>query len=132
MKLVLVGDVMLGRLVNEELKRESPKLPWGDTLPIFKNADLRICNLECVLSDVGEPWPNKTFHFRTDEKNIQTLLAAEIGMVSLANNHALDYGHEALLRMMKILGENAINYAGIGPNFLEAAEPAICRVNSQK
>lgn len=133
MRIVLVGDVMLGRLVNEELKTKPSEYPWGDTLPIFKHADLRICNLECVVSDAGEPFPpDKAFHFRTDEKNIQTLLDAEIGMVSLANNHALDYGYEALLRMMKVLGEHAINYAGAGLNFLEAAEPAICNVDSQK
>ncbi len=132
MKIIFVGDVMLGRLVNEVLKKEPPEYPWGDTLPIFKNADLRICNLECVISDIGEPFPpEKVFHFRTDEKNIQTLLAADIGMVSLANNHVLDYGYSALLRMMKILGENAINYAGVGLDILEAQEPAVCCVNSQ-
>lgn len=134
MKIILVGDVMLGRLVNEILKAKPPEYPWGDTLPIFKNADLRICNLECVISDIGEPWSMtpKVFHFRTDEKNINTLLVAEIGMVSCANNHALDYGHEALLRMMEILSDNAINYAGVGINMLEAREPAICPVDSQK
>lgn len=134
MKIVFVGDIMLGRLVNEALKTSPPKYPWGNTLPFFKNADLRICNLECVISDVGSPWSltPKEFHFRSDEKNIQTLLAAEIGMVSLANNHVLDYGYKGLIRMTKILGENAINYAGVGMDFSEASEPAICPVNSQK
>ncbi|GIW61481.1 MAG: hypothetical protein KatS3mg089_0333 [Patescibacteria group bacterium] len=132
MRIVFVGDVMLGRLVNEVLKKEPPEYPWGDTLPIFKNADLRICNLECVLSDIGEPFPReKVFHFRTDEKNIKTLLAADIGIVSLANNHVLDYGYSALLRMIKVLGEHAINYAGAGLDILEAKEPAICSVDSQ-
>lgn len=134
MKIVFVGDLMLGRLVNDVLKTKPPEYPWGDTLPIFKNADLRICNLECVISDVGEPWstPPKVFHFRTDEKNIKALLAAEIGMVSVANNHVLDYDYEGLFRMMKVLGENAVNYAGVGLSFSEAAEPAVCNVDSQK
>lgn len=134
MKILFVGDVMLGRGVNETLKIKPPSYPWGDTLPVFKDADLRICNLECVLSDVGEPWSvtPKVFHFRTDEKNVQVLLAPEIGMVSLANNHVLDYGYEALFRMMEVLGDNAINYAGVGLDLSEAAEPAICDVDSQK
>lgn len=71
MKIAFMGDVMLGRLVNEALKHEPHEYPWGDTLDILKNADLRICNLECVISDVGQPWSEtaKAFHFRTDEKN---------------------------------------------------------------
>jgi poly-gamma-glutamate synthesis protein (capsule biosynthesis protein) len=35
MDLLLVGDVMLGRLVNQKLKYESPEYPWGDTLSLF-------------------------------------------------------------------------------------------------
>lgn len=133
MKILLIGDIMLGRLVNEALKTKPPEYPWGDTLPIFKNADLRICNLECVISDIGEPFPReKVFHFRTDEKNIETLLVAKINMVSCANNHALDFGYEALLRMIKVLEEHGINYAGIGINSYEAKKPAIYRVGSQK
>lgn len=134
MKFALVGDVMLGRLVNASLKDKPPDYPWGDTLGLLQNADLRVCNLECVLSDVGQPWSQtpKFYHFRTDEKNIATLLAADIGMVSLANNHVLDYEYEGLLRMMKVLGSHAINYAGAGRDSTEAVEPAICDVGGTK
>lgn len=56
MRIALVGDVMLGRLVNKMLKHSNPAYPWGNTLSILQTADLRICNLECVLSDIGYPW----------------------------------------------------------------------------
>ncbi|TMC93462.1 MAG: CapA family protein, partial [Chloroflexi bacterium] len=56
MKLLFVGDVMLGRLVNEVLKGKPPAYPWGDTLSLLRDTDVRICNLECVLSDWGTPW----------------------------------------------------------------------------
>ncbi len=42
MKLLFVGDVMLGRLVNEALESEPPEYCWGDTLPVFKEADCYI------------------------------------------------------------------------------------------
>nr|MBI5456040.1 CapA family protein [Candidatus Levybacteria bacterium] len=132
MRILFVGDVMLGRLVNEILKQKKPEYPWGDTLPVFKKVDLRICNLECVITDTGEPIPQKTFHFRTDQKNFKTLLSSDMGMVSLANNHILDFNYEGMLNTMKILGSNAINYAGVGMSFLEASEPAICDVDSKK
>src|SRR5450759_4410297 len=93
LKLLLAGDVMLGRLVNEILEVELPAYPWGDTLPLFQDADVRLCNLESVISDRGTPWSAtpKMFHFRSDAKNVAVLNAAHIDAVSLANNHVLDY-----------------------------------------
>ena len=70
MNLLFVGDVMLGRLVNAALKDKPPEYVWGDTLSLFKGADVRICNLECAISDWGTPWSAtpKVFHFRSDAK----------------------------------------------------------------
>lgn len=134
MKIALVGDVMLGRLVNNFLKKSDPAYPWGNTLPILQEADLRICNLECVLSDVGNPWSTtpKMFHFRTDEKNVNTLQAATINIVSLANNHVLDYEDEALLRMLDVLDGQKILHAGAGKNLLQASQHTLCQVKGQK
>lgn len=134
MKIALVGDVMLGRLVNKVLGYSEPAYPWGNTLSIFKDADLRFCNLECVLSDIGNPWSvtPKIFHFRTDEKNIRTLQAANINIVSLANNHVLDFEYEALLRMIDVLDEHKILHAGAGKNFMEASKPVIHVVKDQR
>lgn len=134
MKINFVGDIMLGRLVNEFLKNKSPEYPWGDTLSILKTQGLRICNLECVISNIGAPWSitPKVFHFRTDPKNVEVLKVAGIDPVSIANNHALDFEYEALSQMMKILGENGINFAGAGSNLLEAQEPAICEIKGEK
>ncbi|OIP44420.1 MAG: capsular biosynthesis protein [Fibrobacteres bacterium CG2_30_45_31] len=127
MKLVFVGDVMLGRLVNDYLQEAPLEYPWGDTLGIFQDADFRFCNLECVISDKGEPWTRtpKVFHFRSDAKNIETLKAAKIDTVSLANNHVLDYSKEALADMLRILRKNKILYAGAGEGLAEAKRPAI-------
>ncbi len=129
MKIALVGDVMLGRLVNDSLKHTPPTQPWGNTIDLLQQADLRICNLECVLSDIGRPWSmtEKIFHFRSDEKNVESLLAAGINMVSLANNHVLDYEYDALLRMLDVLNAHGITYAGAGKNISEAAKPALYR-----
>jgi poly-gamma-glutamate capsule biosynthesis protein CapA/YwtB (metallophosphatase superfamily) len=134
MKILLVGDVMLGRLVNEVLKTKPLKFPWGDTLPIFTKADYRLCNLECVISDIGRPWskPAKLFHFRSDSKNIQVLKAANIDAVSLANNHALDFEYDALFQMLYLLSQNGISRAGAGKDLSEAAGLSICEIVGTK
>jgi poly-gamma-glutamate capsule biosynthesis protein CapA/YwtB (metallophosphatase superfamily) len=127
MRLVFVGDVMLGRLVNESLRRELPAYPWGDTLALLWDADLRLCNLECALSDRGAPWTAtpKIFHFRSDARNSAVLRAGRVDAVALANNHALDYGHEALVDTLTLLDAARVYHAGAGRNIEEAAAPAI-------
>jgi poly-gamma-glutamate capsule biosynthesis protein CapA/YwtB (metallophosphatase superfamily) len=113
-QLLLVGDCMLGRLVNEVLETAPPEYPWGDTLPILHRADWRLSNLECVISDCGTPWSAspKAFHFRSRAKNIAVLEAARMNAVSLANNHVLDYGYDAMFEMLRILDRAGIIYRG--------------------
>lgn len=134
MKLLVVGDVMLGRLVNDVLKEEPPDDPWGNTLNLFKSADFRLINLECAISDKGSPWTKtpKVFHFRTDAKNIDVLKEANIDAVSLANNHILDYDYEAMEDTLKILDANNIAYAGAGHNIKAAMAPAIINIQGLK
>ncbi len=130
MKLLFVGDLMLGRLVNEILGRRGPVYVWGDTLAVFKSADARFCNLECVVSDHGQPWSQtpKYFHFRTDAKNIGVLKAAGIDSVSLANNHTLDFEYEAAFEMFDILDREGINRGGAGRDYNDASRPVFMKV----
>jgi poly-gamma-glutamate capsule biosynthesis protein CapA/YwtB (metallophosphatase superfamily) len=133
-QLAMVGDCMLGRGVNQALEQKPPEYPWGDTLPVFHNAHARICNLECVLSDKGTPWAEyrKQFHFRSAAKNVATLKAAGINAVSIANNHVLDYGREALLEMLELLDRAGIAHSGAGRNFDEASRIATFAVRGRR
>lgn len=130
MRLVLVGDVMLGRGVNAALRQVCSEYPWGDTMRLFHEADWRLCNLECVMSDRGVPWSatQKAFHFRSDAKNIAVLKAAGIDAVSVANNHTLDFGYDAMREMLELLDANRIKHAGAGLNHSEAFEPAFSKL----
>lgn len=127
MRLIFLGDVMLGRLVNRQLRTVPPAFPWGDTLPVLAQADIRFANLECVLSDGGIPQPGKVFHFRSDTRNTAVLNAAGINVVSLANNHVLDYGADAFRETLPALDRSGILHAGAGPDLEAARRPAIRR-----
>lgn len=134
MKLLFVGDVMLGRMVNEALKSRPPEYPWGNTLSLFKMADIKICNLECAITDYSKPWSNtsKVFFFATDPKNVAVLQAAGITAVANANNHAMDYRYIGLSQMIKILDKAKILHAGSGKDFKEASRPATVKADSLK
>jgi poly-gamma-glutamate synthesis protein (capsule biosynthesis protein) len=114
--------------VNRHLATANPAYPWGDTLELLREADVRVANLECVLASGGEPEPGKIFHFRSDLKNVDSLVAAGIDVVSLANNHVLDFGADAFREMLPALDGAGILHAGAGPDLDTARRPAVRRV----
>ncbi len=122
--LAFTGDVMLGRLVNEMIKHMGIAYVWGDTLPLLKKANLRLINLECAIAKDGKPWERsqKIFFFRADPHAIDVLRLAGINYVSLANNHTLDFGEDAMLEMLDRLKKAGIVHAGAGKNLSEASK----------
>lgn len=120
--IALTGDVMLGRAVNEALSAMRPEEPWGDTLPLLLESDLRIVNLECALTAHRQPWSRsgKVFHFRAGPDAVRVLLSARIDACALANNHTLDFEEQGLLDTIRHLDEAGVGHAGAGRNSEEA------------
>lgn len=133
-RLAFLGDVMLGRLVSEEIPRRAPESFWGDVLPELQAADAVLANLECCISGRGSPWNEtpKVFHFRAVPAAIDVLKAAHVRYVSLGNNHVLDFGVEALADTISLLDDAGIVHAGAGMTRSEAEEPAWLTVNGLK
>jgi poly-gamma-glutamate synthesis protein (capsule biosynthesis protein) len=125
--LAMTGDVMLGRGVDEALRRLGPTHPWGDLLPVLHSADLTVMNLECVIAGGGQPWSRwpKVYHFRADPVAITALQVAGVACVTLANNHVLDYEEEALQEMLDRLDRAGIARTGAGRDRDEARRPAL-------
>jgi poly-gamma-glutamate synthesis protein (capsule biosynthesis protein) len=130
MQIALTGDVMLGRLVDQYVIRNQSIKPdkiWSDVLPLLLKADRRLINLECVISDQGREWQpdSKAFHFRAHPRAIEFLRAAKIDCATLANNHVLDYGTDALLQCLALLDRAGIKRTGAGASLAEALTPAV-------
>ncbi|HEY9900066.1 MAG TPA: CapA family protein [Pantanalinema sp.] len=125
--LAFVGDVMLGRGVNEALRETLPDTPWGTVLPHLRRSDGAIANLECALTTHARPWSRtpKVFHFRADPRATGVLRAANVRCVSLANNHSLDFEEEGLLDTIRHLEAAGIAHAGAGRSEQEARSPAL-------
>jgi poly-gamma-glutamate capsule biosynthesis protein CapA/YwtB (metallophosphatase superfamily) len=127
-RLALAGDTMLGRRVAEELGRRPPdSLVDGEIVEITRAADLFVLNLECCISERGKPVPGKTFTFRAPPAAIETLQHLGVDCVTLANNHAVDYGPDALRDTFAHLREAGIAYAGAGEDDEEARSPVVVR-----
>jgi poly-gamma-glutamate capsule biosynthesis protein CapA/YwtB (metallophosphatase superfamily) len=125
--LALVGDVMLGRVVNRMIAERGFAYPWGDLLPALRGSDCFLINLECALTDHTERWQDgghKPFYFRANPRVVETLLVAGVDFASLANNHAADFGMTGLLDTVSCLDEAGITHAGAGGDVLAARAPA--------
>jgi poly-gamma-glutamate capsule biosynthesis protein CapA/YwtB (metallophosphatase superfamily) len=125
MRLALAGDTMLGRGVARELAKRPPQsLVAAEIAELTRSADLCVVNLECCISERGAPVP-KAFNFRAPPQAVETLVHLGVDCVTLANNHAVDYGLEALLDTFTYLDEAGIHWAGAGENLEQARAPVV-------
>ncbi len=113
--IICVGDLLI--------QREDPESTFSKTRSIF-DADILFGNLEGVMSDVGEmlPWSGHNFH-RMDSRMVSGIEGFHV--VSLANNHVMDFGPEALSQCLGVLSEKKIAWAGAGMDSFEARRPAV-------
>jgi poly-gamma-glutamate capsule biosynthesis protein CapA/YwtB (metallophosphatase superfamily) len=118
MRVGLLGDVMLGRGVAKALSGTAPAELWSEEVrALASSCDLVACNLECCISGRGAPTQaiaGKPFFFRGPPRAVEALRAIRASAVSLANNHALDYGAEALADTLGHLRAEGIEAVGAG------------------
>jgi poly-gamma-glutamate capsule biosynthesis protein CapA/YwtB (metallophosphatase superfamily) len=132
MKLALAGDTMLGRKVAEAIVWAGPDALFADeVIAITQAADLFVLNLECCISERGTPWPDpyKPFFFRAPPAATEVLTRLGVDCVTLANNHALDFGPQALLDTFEHLRNAGIAWVGAGRRRDEARAPAVLEAN---
>jgi poly-gamma-glutamate capsule biosynthesis protein CapA/YwtB (metallophosphatase superfamily) len=110
--LLVGGDIMLGRTVGTEIERGTD--PLGGIRTLLDRASARLVNLECVLSDKGEAIAGKRYCLRAPLDAVGVLTAARINAVSLANNHAADFGSVALFDAIERLHAKEIAAIGAG------------------
>ena len=122
----LAGDTMLGRGVARTLARTPPaSLVAPDLLAALSEADLVVLNLECCISERGRRWdaPGKPFFFRAPPRAVELLALLGVDCVTLANNHALDYGIDALGDTLDHLAGAGIATVGAGADMEKARRP---------
>jgi poly-gamma-glutamate synthesis protein (capsule biosynthesis protein) len=124
--IALAGEAMLGRGVAAEIEVAGTRgLFSRDIRERVAAADLAALNLECCISERGRPWPGKVFHFRAPPEAAGALADLGVSCVTLANNHALDFGYAALADTIRHLSGAGIGVAGAGANLSEARAPAV-------
>jgi poly-gamma-glutamate capsule biosynthesis protein CapA/YwtB (metallophosphatase superfamily) len=132
-KLALAGDTMLGRGVAERIATHGLNSLFAPELVAAAGeADLCVLNLECCISERGAPTPGKAFHFRAPPAAAEALARLGVNCVTLANNHALDFGPTALLDTFAHLEAAGITWVGAGADVDHARAPAVLEARGCK
>lgn len=127
-----IGDILLGSSVGDVIKAKGEDYIFKDVNAIFKETDFVVGNLECAISDRGSPEQNKEFVFRAAPYTAKIIADAGIDAVSLANNHVLDFGLDALNDTFEHLESNDVKYAGAGCDAESASKPVYAEVKGVK
>ena len=124
---------MLGRGVAVRLQRAPPDSLFApEVVEAAREADLSLLNLECCISERGQRAPDRVFHFRAPPVAAAALAHLGVDCVTLANNHALDFGPDALLDTLEHLSAAGIQWVGAGPDEERARAPVVLAANGER
>jgi poly-gamma-glutamate capsule biosynthesis protein CapA/YwtB (metallophosphatase superfamily) len=118
LQLAAVGDFMLDREFSPH------KAPFRKAFHILSKADVVFANLENPLGTKGHP-REKMFVFRSKPALAKVVADSGVDVVTIANNHMLDYGEEVLMETLRTLLKAKIPFVGAGRNIAEAEKPVI-------
>jgi len=111
--IVFVGDIMLGRHVEELLKTYGQKYPFSGTEDLLGSRYI-FGNFEASIPQKHKPTPNNSLKLSVDKKNLDSLVLSRFTHLSLANNHSDDFGEEGFLNTTKQLKLRGFTVLGHG------------------
>jgi poly-gamma-glutamate synthesis protein (capsule biosynthesis protein) len=127
--LLSLGDIWLARFVADEIIKKGSHHPFVHIASYLHSADIVFGNLESPFSTRGTPTKNKDVVAKAAPSSLDGLVYAGINVVSLANNHIMDFGTEALSDTLRFLKQKGINHVGAGMTKTEAREPLLLTIN---
>lgn len=127
-----LGDVMLAGRASERLTAGAGIFA-DDVRSVLGTADRIVVNLECCLTRSDDRWPNagKKFFFRAPPEAAKALADVGVDVVSLANNHSLDFGPRGLSDTITALTDAGIEPVGAGTDAHRAHAPAVLNVHGR-
>lgn len=124
------GDVHGEGRVAEHLR--AGLNPLEEIAPVLSAADAALVNLETAVGAGGTPQPGKEFTFQAPPALLSALGNGGVDVVSLANNHALDYGTQGLSETLQHAGDAGLRAVGAGPDASAAYESAVLELGRRR
>ena len=129
---IFTGDIMIGRRYIRNggyIQQNGPEAVFERIVDRFSQADIRVTNLEILLTDAQTEHPTKGIAFSTWPANVTGLTYAGIDIAMLANNHMSDFLHRGLEQTIEVLDAAGIGHNGAGMTEYEALKPVFRTIN---
>lgn len=126
--ILCMGDILLAEQSEELMELNGKDYPFKKIEEVFKNYSMVFANLEVPITYRGSMHPTKPYTFRLHPDNASYLKNLKINVVSVANNHILDFGRDGMFDTLSLISEWGIKYSGAGRNLQEARTPAVTSV----
>lgn len=127
-----VGDIMLAGRWAPLLKKKGYDHPFGGVATALADSDVNLANLESPIANGGREYTSKRFRFRAEPEVAKAMRKAGFNLVTLANNHSMDFGPVALAETMANLEAAGIAWIGAGEDLSEARRMALFTVKGKK
>lgn len=127
--LIATGDILLARFVEQNMRKAKDyTFPFKNVADFLKSGDITFGNLETPIFP-GLNTPTGSMTFRADAESVGGLTYAGYDVISVANNHTMNYKSPGLLRAIEELSKANIKPVGGGTNEAAARAPAVVEVN---
>ena len=124
-RLAAIGDVAPGSALGQ-VRAHGPAWHWSNVGAWLRGRDVVIANLETAVGTGGRPWPNKNYHFLSSPATIRAMAkSGGVDVVTVANNHAIDYGRTTFVSGLRTIRRTGMLTAGGGSTLAGALKPAI-------
>ncbi len=127
-----VGDVMLAGRWAGTIRKTGYEMPFSGVAAELSRGDITIANLESPIAERGREFTTKKFRFRAEPAVAKALRTSGINLVTLANNHSMDFGGTALTETLVNLEQAGIAWIGAGVNLSEARKMALYTIRGKK
>jgi poly-gamma-glutamate synthesis protein (capsule biosynthesis protein) len=124
------GDVQFENWLAEAV-RADPHATLAPLAGLLGDADMAVVNLETAVTDRGTPAP-KAYTFRAPEQGLTALRSAGVDVVSIANNHGMDFGHQGLIDTQRSVRAAGLGLIGGGRDAAEAFRPHVATIHGRR
>ncbi|MFN3873601.1 MAG: CapA family protein [Ignavibacterium sp.] len=132
LKILFTGDFYGGHRINSLIQSQNYGEIVNDFLPIIRNSEIAVTNLESPLTNSNKPIPKTGPFLKSNQEVVKAFKFAGFNLVTLANNHIMDYGIEGLKDTLDILTKNDIKFVGAGFDFEQASSTLYKTVYEKK
>ena len=122
-RILITGDFCPVNRIEKMALANNFKDIFNNFNEILIDNDLVITDLECPLTNTNEKRKKIGPHQKARPECVNILRHAGVSLVTLANNHIMDYGNEGVKDTLEICKANGISFVGIGNSIREASTP---------